>query len=67
MAGATFGVLMAQATIAELESVVWWYTRQEIGRGLRKHYEQTDELPPQLLVLVKKLDDDRSPPSTVVT
>ena len=29
------------------------------GQGLREHYEVPKELPPKLLWLVRKLDDDR--------
>jgi hypothetical protein len=50
-----------QATRPDFEPVAWWYTRQAIGRGLREHFELTADLSPQLLLLVKKLDDGSSP------
>jgi hypothetical protein len=33
----------------------WWFTREEIGRGLRERYQVPKELPPKLLALVRKL------------
>ncbi len=38
------------------KSLTWWLTREEIGRGLRKHYQVPKELPPRLVALVSKLD-----------
>jgi hypothetical protein len=35
--------------------LTWWFTREEIGRGLRELYEVPNELPPKLLALVRKL------------
>ena len=37
------------------EPVVWWYTRNQIGRELRELYQPPKELPPQLLALLGKL------------
>jgi hypothetical protein len=37
------------------EELTWWFTREEIGRGLRELYEVHKELPPKLLALVRKL------------
>jgi hypothetical protein len=54
---------MSQQTIADFEPLAWWYARREIGRGLREHFVSTDDLPPQLLLLVRKLDkSDDDPP-----
>jgi hypothetical protein len=36
--------------------LTWWFTREEIGRGLRELYEVPKELPPKLLALVRKFD-----------
>ena len=36
--------------------LTWWFTREQIGWGLRKRYH-AKELPPKLLSLVRKLDD----------
>ena len=36
--------------------LTWWFTREEIGQGLREHYAVPKELPPKLLTLVRKLD-----------
>jgi hypothetical protein len=41
---------------ARFEPVAWWFTREKIGRGLRKRYQAPEELPPGLLTLVRKLD-----------
>ncbi len=38
------------------KSLTWWFTREEIGRGLKGHYQVPKELPPRLLALVSKLD-----------
>jgi hypothetical protein len=38
------------------EPVAWWWTRNQIGRDLRELYVPKD-LPPELLALVRKLDD----------
>jgi hypothetical protein len=37
------------------EELTWWFTREEIGRGLRERYQVPKELPPKLLALVRKL------------
>jgi hypothetical protein len=42
---------------AQFEPVAWWWTRNQIGRDLRKLYEVPKEQPPGLLTLVRKLDD----------
>jgi len=42
--------------VAHFEPVAWWWTRQQIGRALRKRYEVPKQLPPELLKLVRKLD-----------
>jgi hypothetical protein len=41
---------------AHFEPVAWWYTREEIGRGLRECYGPASDLPPRLQLLVKELD-----------
>ena len=38
------------------KGLTWWFTREEIGRGLRERYQVPKELPPKLLALVRKLD-----------
>ena len=38
------------------KGLTWWFTREEIGRGLRELYEVPTELPPKLLALVRKLN-----------
>ena len=42
----------------QFEPVAWWWTRNQIGRDLRERYEVPKELPPELLTLVRKLDED---------
>jgi hypothetical protein len=37
------------------EQPTWWFTKEEIGRGLRERYQVPNELPPKLLALVRKL------------
>ena len=37
------------------KGLTWWFTREEIGRGLREHYQVPKELPSKLLTLVRKL------------
>jgi hypothetical protein len=41
---------------AQYEPVAWWFTRRKIGRELGKRYQPSEELSPQLLTLVRKLD-----------
>ena len=48
------------------EESTWWFTREEIGRGLRERYQVSKELPPKLLALVRKLaavESNQSPRS----
>jgi hypothetical protein len=42
---------------AHYDPLAWWWTRQEVGRDLRELYDVPAELPPELLTLVRKLDD----------
>jgi hypothetical protein len=42
-------------THAQYEPVAWWFTRRRLGRELRNLYQAAEELPPQLLTLVRKL------------
>lgn len=42
---------------AQFEPVAWWWTRNQIGRDLQERYEVPKDLPPELLTLVRKLDD----------
>jgi hypothetical protein len=39
------------------EGPTWRSVREGIGDGLREHYEVPKELPPELLTLVKKIND----------
>lgn len=55
------GVRMARlASTVHFEPVAWWYTSEEIGRGLREYYGPASDLPPRLQVLVEQLDKPRS-------
>jgi hypothetical protein len=47
----------------EYEPFAWWLTREQIGRDLRERYSVAQELPPRLLVLVKKLGAVEGNPS----
>ena len=42
----------------QFEPVAWWWARHEIGRDLQERYEVPNDLPPELLTLVRKLEDD---------
>jgi hypothetical protein len=42
---------------AQFEPVAWWWTRNQIGRDLRKRYAVSKDLPPKLLTLARRLDD----------
>ena len=55
--GQILGARMARLASAHFEPVAWWYTRQQIGRGLRNYYEPPNDLPPRLFLLVRKLDE----------
>jgi hypothetical protein len=39
------------------EGLTWWFIREQIGWGLRKRYQVPEDLPSELLTLVRKLDD----------
>lgn len=39
------------------EGPTWWVVREWVSQGLKEHYEVSKELPPELLTLVKKIDD----------
>jgi hypothetical protein len=41
---------------AGYEPFAWWLAREGIGRDLRERYVVSEELPPSLIMLVKKLD-----------
>ena len=41
---------------AGYEPFAWWLAREGIGRDLRERYAASEELPPSLITLVKKLD-----------
>jgi hypothetical protein len=47
---------MTQNARARFEPVAWWFTREQIGRGLRERYQAPEELPRSLLTLVRKFD-----------
>jgi hypothetical protein len=41
---------------AGYQPVAWWFTKRQLGRELRNLYQAAQQLPPQLLALVKKLE-----------
>ena len=43
---------------ARYQPVAWWITKRWLGRELRKLYEAAEELPPQLLALIRELDSN---------
>ena len=38
--------------------LIWWFIREQIGWALRKRYQVPKDLPPDLVALVRKLDED---------
>jgi hypothetical protein len=40
-----------------VQGLIWWFVMGRIGQDLRESYQVPEELPPKLLVLVRKLDD----------
>ena len=45
--------------LPQFEPVAWWWARNQIGRSLKELYEVPKELPPKMVWLAKKLDEDR--------
>jgi len=45
--------------LPQFEPVAWSWARNQIGRDLRNLYEVPKELPPKMVWLATKLDDDR--------
>jgi len=43
---------------ARYQPVAWWFTKRRLGRELRNLYQAVEELPPQLLALVRKLEGE---------
>jgi hypothetical protein len=43
---------------ARYQPVAWWFTKRRLGRELRKLYQAIEEVPPQLLALVRKLEGE---------
>ena len=41
---------------ARYQPVAWWFTKRSLGRELRNLYEAAEELPPQMLALIRKLE-----------
>jgi hypothetical protein len=46
---------------AQYEPVAWWLARERIGRDLRERYQVLEELPPQVVVAVRKLKEVEAP------
>jgi hypothetical protein len=40
---------------ASYQPVAWWFTKRRLGRELRNLYQGAEELPPELLDLVRNL------------
>jgi len=40
-----------------VQGLIWWFVMGRIGQDLRERYGVPPELPPELLILVRKLDD----------
>jgi hypothetical protein len=43
---------------ARYQPVAWWFTKRRLGRELRNLYQAVEELPPQLLALIRKLEGE---------
>ncbi len=41
---------------AGYQPVAWWFTKRRLGRELRNLYRAVEELPPQLLALIRKIE-----------
>src|SRR5215831_4979235 len=39
------------------ERLIWWFVMARISQGLREHYKFPTELPPEFLMLVRRLDE----------
>jgi hypothetical protein len=55
-----FGVRTVLDTSPQFQPVAWWYTRKQLGRGLRECYDAPEDLPIRLIVLIKTLDQTLS-------
>lgn len=42
--------------VAHFEPIAWWWTRKQIGRNLKEHYDVPKELPPKLANLILQVD-----------
>ncbi len=49
----------AQSFYERQGAIAWWFVMARIGQDLREQYEVPKALPPKMLRLVRKLDDDR--------
>jgi hypothetical protein len=43
---------------AGYQPVAWWFTKRRLGQELRNLYQVVEELPAQLLALVRKLEGE---------
>jgi hypothetical protein len=43
-------------THAQYEPVAWWFTKRRLGRELQNLYQAAEDLPPQFLALIRKLE-----------
>jgi len=59
---ATIGLLMSQKTIAEFEPFAWWCARNRAR--FKGDFGSANDLPPQLLLLVRKLDKSDDDPQS---
>jgi hypothetical protein len=41
---------------ASYQPVAWWFTKRRLGRELRNLYQAAEDLPPQFLALIRKLE-----------
>jgi hypothetical protein len=50
------GGVMASKESAGYQPVAWWFTKRRLGQELRNLYQTGEELPPQLLALIGKIE-----------
>jgi hypothetical protein len=55
------GIKSAGVTVskndASYQPVAWWFTKRRLGRELRNLYQAAEDLPPQFLALIRKLEN----------
>jgi hypothetical protein len=50
-------MVQGQSFYERQAALIWWFVMARIGHDLKECYANAEELPPQLLAVVRKLDD----------